>query len=134
MTIERFRKMGHCNEDTILDECGFPDLCPIRDVLPFYNANDNLAFLFLDEDEEGLSWIKHPDAFAFTVYEQLINKCIVVDAIDNKNIAVFINKGKYPSYEFYGIYRLIDGYSSLDGKVLCDTPLTFNLEHPKYVL
>lgn len=129
MTIKRFAVLDKRNEDTILDECGFPDLRSIAEGLSFYVANDRLAFLFLDEEDEDLNWIFHPDAFTLTVYNHYTNKCIVVNAIDKKDVVVFINKGKYPNYEFYGIYRLIDGYYSEDGKVLCDTPLNFNLEH-----
>lgn len=133
MTIERFREMGNCNEDTILDMCGFPDILPLVDFR-FYVSSENVAFLFLDENDATLKWIKYPNTFSLKVYEQYRNKVFVVGAIDKKNIAVFISKEQYPSYKFYGIYKLMDGYYSPDGKVLCDTPLTFNLERPKYVL
>lgn len=133
MTIERFSEMGNCNEDTILDMCGFPDILALDDYR-FYDSSENVAFLFLNEDDDTLKWIKHPDTFSLKVYEQYRNKVFVVGAIDKKNVAVFISKEKYPSYKFYGIYKLIDGYCSPDGKVQCDTHLTFILEHPEYVL
>lgn len=133
MTLKRFNEMRNCNEDTILDMCGFPDILPLSDFR-FYDTSENIAFLFLDEDDGTLNWINHPDAFSLKVLEQYRNKVFVVDAIDRKNIVVFINKEEKPCYIFYGIYKLIDGYYSQDGKVQCETPITFNLEHSDYVL
>lgn len=135
MTIERFSKLPLRNEDTILDECGFPEAQPIKDMLPFYPVKGNTVFLFLDD--EDIDWIVKPDAFSHKVYDSLMNKALVCDEVYHKKIVLFVNEGKYPNYVFYGVYELLNPYvtvGSNNNVVEAHTPLKFNLLHPNFTI
>lgn len=91
MTIRRFQEFLSKNEDTILDECGFPTASQILDVLPFYKANDKLAFVFVEE--EDVVWKVSLDAFSFTVYDNsIINKPLLVSVIEGMDFAILLEK------------------------------------------
>jgi hypothetical protein len=132
MTIKRFQDFPNKNEDTILDECGWPEALPWNNDFRFYNVSDKVEFLFVEE--EDIEWRVNPDAFS--IKERSYEKTLLVNEIESKDIVVFvINEGKR-DYAFYGIYKLSDPYTNVSGagKVIdVFTPLEFYLEREEYM-
>ena len=131
MKIQRFTKFKAQNEDTILDECGYPEASLIVDVLPFFKADEKLVFLFLDEDD--FQWILSPDAFKMHLYDSYNTKSYIVDETYRKSFVVFIKD--YNDYIFYGIYKMADPYvhsGALSGATDVYAPLEFSLEQSEY--
>lgn len=51
MTIRRFQVFPKRNEDTILDECGWPEALPWDNDVRFYNVSDKVEFFFVEEED-----------------------------------------------------------------------------------
>lgn len=127
MTIKRFEVFAGKDEYLILDECGYPEANSIINFLPFWKANENLVFLFVDE--EDVDWIEGKDALSIEVYDKYNNKGPIAGEIFRKPIVVFI-KGK-EGYVFYGVYNLENPYVSgggLEGVFNPETPLIIRFD------
>lgn len=134
MTIKRFTDFPKRNEDTILDECGWPDALPSENDVRFYNANDKIEFLFVEE--ENIEWIVNPDSFSMKI-EGSYTKTLLAKEIESKNFVVFVVKEGKKDYTFYGIYKLSNLYTVESGAgsvINGHTPLEFYLEVADYVL
>ena len=75
MTIKRFTTFPKKNEDTILDECGFPEALYSNNDLRFYVASEKLVFFFVEEPD--IKWIKKPDAFSVKI-ENSMSKTLLI--------------------------------------------------------
>ena len=134
MTIKRFTTFPKKNEDTILDECGFPEALYSNNDFRFYIASDKLVFLFVEEQD--IEWIKKSDAFSVKIGNSL-KKTLLIPEIEGKWFVVFIKENGQAHYTFYGVYKLCDPYTLVSGagKVLDGhSPLVFNLECGDYVM
>lgn len=134
MTIKRFTLFKDKNEDTILDECGYPKALSLEYDLRFCKEDDSFVFIFAEETD--LEWIVKPDAFSMKI-EGSINKTMLVPEIEGKSFVVFVIETGKKDYTFYGIFKLINPYTEEDGvgKVIdAYSPLEFCLECGDYVL
>ena len=134
MTRRRFQVFPKRNEDTILDECGWPEALPWDNDVRFYNVSDKVKFFFVEE--EDIEWLVNQDSFSMKI-DGSYGKTLLVNEIEGKNLVVFVmSKGK-KDYAFYGIYKLSDPYTDLSGAgraIDAYTPLVFYLERAEYVL
>lgn len=134
MTIKRFTAFPKKNEDTILDECLFPEALYSNNDYRFYIASEKLAFLFVEEQD--LVWIKKPDAFSLKINNS-IRKTMLIPEIERKVFVVFIKENGKEYYTFYGVYRLSNPYTNeggVDNVINVYTPLEFYLEYEDYVM
>jgi len=134
MTIKRFTTFPKKNEDTILDECGFPEALYSNNDCRFYFASEKLVFLFVEEQD--IEWIKKADAFSVKI-DNSMSKMMLIPEIERKWFVVFVKEIGKLHYTFYGIYKLNDPYTlaSGAGKVIDGhIPLVFNLEYEDYVM
>lgn len=134
MTIKRFTAFPKKNEDTILDECLFPEALYSNNDYRFYIASEKLAFLFVEEQD--LVWIKKPDAFSLKINNS-IRKTMLIPEIEGKVFVVFIKENGKEYYTFYGVYRLSNPYTNeggVDNVINVYTPLEFYLEYEDYVM
>lgn len=134
MTIKRFTTFPKKNEDTILDECGFPEALYSKNDFRFYIANEKLVFLFVEEQD--IEWIKKPDAFSVKIGNSL-KKTLLIPEIDGKWFVVFIKENGQTHYTFYGVYRQSNPYTNEGGVsnvINAYTPLEFYLECGDYVM
>lgn len=132
MTIKRFTVFPNKNEDTILDECGFPEALPSNNDCRFYLASEKLVFLFVEEC--NIFWFKKPDAFSIKIMS-MMKKTMLVPEIDGKLFVVFIMESGKECYTFYGVFRLVSPYSDEGGVsnvINGYTPLEFYLEYEDY--
>lgn len=133
MTIKRFTTFPKKNEDTILDECGFPEALYSNNDLRFYIASEKLVFLFVEEQD--IEWIKKPDAFSVKIGNSL-KKTLLIPEIKGKWFVVFIKEIGQEYYTFYGVYKQSNPYTNEGGVsnvINADTPLEFYLEYKDYV-
>lgn len=134
MTIKRFATFPKKNEDTILDECGFPEALYSNNDLRFYIASEKLVFLFVEEQD--IEWIKKPDAFSVKIGNSL-KKTLLIPEIKGKWFVVFIKEIGQEHYTFYGVYKQSNPYTNEGGVsnvINADTPLEFYLEYEDYVI
>ena len=133
MTIKRFTAFPKKNENTILDECLFPEALYSNNDYRFYIASEKLAFLFVEEQD--LVWIKKPDAFSLKINNS-IRKTMLIPEIEGKVFVVFIKENGKEYYTFYGIYSLCNPYTSVNGAgqvIDSFSSLVFNLEREDFV-
>ncbi len=134
MTTKRFTPFPKKNEDTILDECGFPEALYSNNDCRFYIASEELVFLFVEEQD--IEWIKKPDAFSVKIGSSM-SKTMLVPEIEGKFFVVFIKEDGKEYYTFYGVYRLSNPYTNEGGVsnvINAYTPLVFYLEYEDYVI
>lgn len=136
MIIKRFKAFPKKNEDMILEECGFPDSTPYYELQPFYNGDNNLAFLFSEADSEsGFTWLDKQDEFSLLVYETYRYKSALVEELKGKEVAVFLLIDKV--YQFYGVFKLSNPFVAPGGigmVVNTETPLVFILDKEDLVI
>ena len=134
MTTKRFTTFPKKNEDTILDECGFPEALYSNNDYRFYTASEELVFLFVEEQD--IEWIKKPDAFSLKI-ENSMCKTLLIPEIVGKRVVVFIKENGKEPYTFFGIFRLSNPYTNEGGVsnvINAYTPLVFYLEYEDYVI
>lgn len=134
MTTKRFTTFPKKNEDTILDECGFPEALYSNNDYRFYIASEELVFLFVEEQD--IEWIKKPDAFSVKIGNTM-SKTMLVPEIEGNLFVVFIKENGKEYYTFYGVYRLSNAYTDEGGlskAINVYTPLEFYLEYEDYVI
>lgn len=135
MTIKRFQEFPHKNEDTILDECGYPEALPFYSVQPYYKTESEYVFLFVEECD--INWKVKPDSFSHKLYQSSKYNPLLIPQIEKCKFPVFIKEKESKFYRFYGIFELLDPYVEVGGAgrlIDTETALTFHKCEDDFVI